>query len=184
MATGGADNAARRSSPGIAIDLGGMVSSIAGSGPDRCRASPRPWLEPASGSRSTRQPLGRRDSTPSIGRDSPHRRPGAAGDRPPDARLGPRRDLLPDLPRSLRAEPRASPSRRTSTPGAIAADPSRLSGGRPPRRPRAPRLPGRPRRQRDLLHADLPVGLEPPLSHPRLLPGRPDARRRRRPSAG
>ena len=36
----------------------------------------------------------------------------------------------------------------------------------------------RPRRQRDLLHADLPVGLEPSLSHARLLPGRPDARRR------
>ncbi len=38
-----------------------------------------------------------------------------------------------------------------------------------------------PRRQRDLLHADLPVGVEPPLPHARLLPGRPDARRRRRP---
>ena len=57
----------------------------------------------------------------------------------------------------------------------------RLPGGRPRRRRRAARLPGRPGRQRDLLHADLPVGLEPPLPHARLREGRPDARRQRRP---
>ena len=98
---------------------------------------------------------------------------------PADTRLGARRDLLPDLPRPVRAEPdgpQAEPPRRMGR----YADATRLSGRRPDRGRRAPRLPDRPGRQRHLLHADLPVGLESPLPHPRLREGRPDARRQRR----
>ena len=50
-----------------------------------------------------------------------------------------------------------------------------LLGGRGPSR-----LAHRPRRRRDLLQPGLPFGFEPPLSHPRLLPGRSDPRRERR----
>ena len=56
---------------------------------------------------------------------------------------------------------------------------SRIPGGRPARRRRASGLSSGPGRQRHLLHADLPVGVEPPLSHARLREGRSDARRQR-----
>ena len=70
---------------------------------------------------------------------------------------------------------RFAASARVPKPGPLEpwdapADVPRLQGRRPARRRRAPRLPRRPGRQRDLLHADLPVGLEPPLPHVRLLP--------------
>ncbi len=99
---------------------------------------------------------------------------GEPGDRTPDPRLGPRRGLLPDLPRPVRPEPDGA---QAPAPGRVgrAADLSRLPGRRPDRRRRAPGLPGRPRRQRHVFHADLPVGVEPSLSHARLREGRPDA---------
>ena len=59
---------------------------------------------------------------------------------PADARLGSRRDFLPDLSRSLRAERDGA---QAPAPGRMgcAADLPRLSRGRPDRRRRAPRLP-------------------------------------------
>ena len=58
---------------------------------------------------------------------------------------------------------------------------SRVQGRRPARHRRAPRLPRGPRGHRDLPDADLPVGVEPPLPHVRLLRGRSPAGRRRGP---
>ena len=72
---------------------------------------------------------------------------------------------------------RFAASERVHKPGALEpwdAPPtnSRVQGRRPARHRRAPRLPRGPRGQRHLPDADLPVGLQPPLSHVRLLRGR------------
>ena len=74
--------------------------------------------------------------------------------------------------------PRAE-ARRAGTVGR-AADRARLQGRGPARDRREARLSAGSRGHRDLPDADLPVGLEPPLSHVRLLPRGPAGRRRRR----
>ena len=100
-------------------------------------------------------------------------------DRP--ARLGARRDLLPGLSGSVRLE-RARPQAGSARGLGRAADRPWLQGRRPAGHRRASRLPRRPRGERAVPHADLRVGVEPPLPHLRLLRGRPAARRRRRPA--
>ena len=96
------------------------------------------------------------------------------------AGLGPRRGLLPGLPGPLRRE-RARPQARAAGAVGRAADQHTAS--------RAATcsgivehlaVPRGPRGQRALPDPGLPVGLEPPLPHVRLLHGRPAARRRRR----
>ena len=89
--------------------------------------------------------------------------------------VGARRRLLPDLPGPLRRQRSGAQARRRGALGQPADDP-RLQGRRPAGHRRAPALPGRPRGQRHLPDADLPVRLEPSLSHVRLLHGRSAAR--------
>ena len=101
--------------------------------------------------------------------------------RPGYASLGARRGLLPDLPGPVGAQ-RAGPEARAARAMGRAADGHGFKGGD---------LLGvvehldrlaRPGRHRALLQPDLPVGLEPPIPHGRLLPGRSAARRGRRPA--
>ncbi len=95
-----------------------------------------------------------------------------------NSRLGPRRGLLPDLSRPVRAE-RPRPEARAARAVGQPADRARLQGRRPARGRRAPRLPRGARDHGDLLQPDLPVGVEPSLPHVRLHGGRPAARGRR-----
>ena len=69
-------------------------------------------------------------------------------------------------------------------PGAMGqpADHPRVQGRRPAGHRRASHLPRGARGQRDLPEPDLPVGVQPPLSHVRLPQGGPAAGRRRRPA--
>ena len=84
------------------------------------------------------------------------------------AGLGPRRDLLPDLPRPVRRRASASTSRAPRAVGQP-ADRPRLQGRRPARHRRATRLPPGPRDHRALPEPGLRLGREPPISHVRLL---------------
>ncbi len=105
-------------------------------------------------------------------RDAP-RSPGArAVPMPVTPCLGARRDLLPDLPGPVRGQ---RPGTQARSHGAMgrAADGPRLQGRRPAGCRRAPRRAGRPGRDGAVSHARLRVRLQSPLSHRRLLLGRP-----------
>ena len=103
--------------------------------------------------------------------------------RPPErdrrcARLGSRRRLLRDLPRSVRGQ-RTGPEARPARAMGRSADVPRVQGRRPARDRRASRRPRGPRRDRALSHPDLPVRVQPSISRLRLPGGRPAAGRRR-----
>ena len=83
--------------------------------------------------------------------------------------------IFPDRFAASAARAEARPAGAVGRP----ADEPRVQGRRPAGHRRAARLPRGPRRHGAVPDADLPVGVEPPLPHVRLLPRRPAARRRR-----
>ncbi len=96
----------------------------------------------------------------------------------PATRVGGRRRLLSDLPRPIRPFGPGSPTRQPRALG-IPADTPRIQGRRPDRDRREARLDRGSRGQRHLPQSHLPIRLQPPVPHPRLLRCRPAARGRR-----
>ena len=154
----------------------------------RHRAQPADQLPVPARRRPPGLPVAQRHRRPRPRRHRRRRLP--AVHRPAAARLGPRRDLLPGLPRPLRplgggrrpAAAHLGPARRLGRPGRPPGDGGRQAVRRRPRRHhRAPRPPGRARAQRPLPDAVLPGRVQPPLQRLQLRGGRPAARRRQGP---